>query len=134
MSSARTADLLAMGAAYTGKGPCSILNPLCCGANRPSSLFAAARSGLFSFLSQGTRSIQYQMRKSSSISIVITATCKTTTFETMRNQFGDVVHSIKMKYSDDSRSGRYHFKRTHTGSCKGVWNILRSKNRFRSNR
>jgi len=46
---------------------------------------------------EGTRSIQYQIRKSSSISIVITATCKNTTLEKMRNQFEDIVYSIKMK-------------------------------------
>ena len=46
---------------------------------------------------EGTRSIQYQIQKSSSVSIVITATWKTTTFETMRNQFEAIVYSIKMK-------------------------------------
>ena len=46
---------------------------------------------------EGTRNIQYQIQKSSSISIVITATCKNTTLETMRNQFEDIVYSIKMK-------------------------------------
>ena len=46
---------------------------------------------------EGTRSIQYQIQKSSSISIVITATCKNSTLETMRNEFENIIHSIKMK-------------------------------------
>jgi len=46
---------------------------------------------------EGTRSIQYQIRKSSNVSIILTATCKNTTLETMRNEFENIVYSIKMR-------------------------------------
>lgn len=46
---------------------------------------------------EGTRSIQYQIQKSSSISIVITATCKNTTLERIRNEFEGIIYSIRMQ-------------------------------------
>ena len=51
----------------------------------------------FDGMVEGTRSIQYQIRKSISVQIIITATCKNTTLKTVRNEFENIVHSIKFK-------------------------------------
>ena len=45
----------------------------------------------------GTRSIQYQVPKSSSVTIVLTATCKKQSLEIIRREFEDMMSSFELK-------------------------------------
>jgi len=45
---------------------------------------------------EGTRSIQYQIQKSPSVQIIITATCKNSVLDTIRKEFDRIILSIKM--------------------------------------
>jgi hypothetical protein len=45
---------------------------------------------------QGTRSIQYQIQKSPSVMIIVTATCKNSSLDAIRKEFDRIVFSIKM--------------------------------------
>jgi len=51
----------------------------------------------FDGMLEGTTSIQYQIQKSPGVQLVITATCKNTSLETIRNEFEIIIYSIKMK-------------------------------------
>ena len=46
---------------------------------------------------QGTKSIQYQFNKSPNVLIIITLTSKNKTIDLMRNEFDDMINSIKFK-------------------------------------
>jgi len=46
---------------------------------------------------EGTRSIQYQFQKSQSVLVVITATCKNDTADTIRREFGEMMKTIKFR-------------------------------------
>jgi hypothetical protein len=46
---------------------------------------------------EGTRSMTYEIQKSPSIIIVLTATCKNKTLSIIKKEFEDMVSSIKMK-------------------------------------
>lgn len=50
----------------------------------------------FDGVTEGTRSIQYQIQKSPSVKIIITATCKNSILDTIRKEFNRIVLSIKM--------------------------------------
>ena len=50
----------------------------------------------FDGVTEGTRSIQYQIQKSPSVKIIITATCKNSVLDTIRKEFNRIVLSIKM--------------------------------------
>jgi hypothetical protein len=60
-------------------------------------------SGLNAFYAEfdgvvdGTRSIQYQIQKSPSVVIIITATCKNTSLSIIKKEFENMVSSIKIK-------------------------------------
>ena len=45
---------------------------------------------------EGTRNIQYQIQKSPSVQIIITATCKNTVLNTIRKEFDRIILSIRM--------------------------------------
>ena len=45
---------------------------------------------------EGTRSIQYLIQKSASVQIMITATCKNSVLDIIREEFNRIVLSIKM--------------------------------------
>ena len=51
----------------------------------------------FDGMVEGTRSIQYQIQKSNSVQIIITATCKNTTLDTIRDEFEEIIYSIRLK-------------------------------------
>jgi hypothetical protein len=44
-----------------------------------------------------TRSMQYEIQKSSSVEIVLTATCKNNRLETIRKEFEDIMDSFRKK-------------------------------------
>jgi hypothetical protein len=46
---------------------------------------------------KGTRNIQYQIQKSPNVIIVITATCKNQTMQTMREEFEDIMSSLDLR-------------------------------------
>ena len=43
---------------------------------------------------EGTRSLQYQVQRSPSVLLIITATCKLKTLDIIRNEFVDIIRSI----------------------------------------
>jgi len=45
---------------------------------------------------EGTRTIQYQLQKSPSVQLIITATCKNSILNTIRNEFDKMILSIRM--------------------------------------
>jgi hypothetical protein len=45
----------------------------------------------------GTRSMQYQIQKSPSLDIIITATCKNETFEIINKEFDEIMGSLKFQ-------------------------------------
>ena len=46
---------------------------------------------------EGTRSLQYQVQRSPSVLLIITATCKLKTLDIIRNEFTDIIRSINFK-------------------------------------
>ena len=51
----------------------------------------------FDGMVKGTRSIQYQIQKSSNVQIIVTVTCRNATLERVKKEFEDIVQSIRFK-------------------------------------
>jgi hypothetical protein len=66
-----------------------------CGTKKVSGLNAVSTE--FDGVVEGTRSMTYEIQKSPSIIIVLTATCKNKTLSIIKKEFEDMVTSIKMK-------------------------------------
>lgn len=66
-----------------------------CGTKKVSGLNAVSTE--FDGVVEGTRSMTYEIQKSPSIIIVLTATCKNKTLSIIKKEFEDMVSSIKMK-------------------------------------
>jgi hypothetical protein len=66
-----------------------------CGARKVSGLNAVSTE--FDGVVDGTRSMTYEIQKSPSIIIVLTATCKNKTLTIIKKEFEDMVNSIRMK-------------------------------------